>query len=58
MRDGIVLGEGAATIMLEDLDFALNRGARIYAEVLGHAAASEAIGMRKGDIEGHIMAPL
>jgi 3-oxoacyl-[acyl-carrier-protein] synthase II len=56
MRDGIVLGEGAATIILEDLDFALNRGARIHAEVLGHAAASEAIGMRKGDIEGNIMA--
>jgi 3-oxoacyl-[acyl-carrier-protein] synthase II len=56
MRDGIVLGEGAATIMLEDLDFALDRGARIYAEVLGHAAASEAIGMRKGDLEGHTMA--
>ena len=34
--------------MLEDLDFALARGAEIYAEVLGHGAASEAIGMRKG----------
>jgi 3-oxoacyl-[acyl-carrier-protein] synthase II len=56
MRDGIVLGEGAATLVLEDLDFALSRGARIYAEVLGHAAASEAIGMRKGDIEGSVMA--
>jgi 3-oxoacyl-[acyl-carrier-protein] synthase II len=56
MRDGIVLGEGAGTLVLEDLDHALARGARIYAEVLGHSAASEAIGMRKGDIEGNVMA--
>ena len=56
MRDGIVLGEGAATIVLEDLEVALDRGANIYAEVLGHAAASEAMGMRKGDLEGAIMA--
>jgi 3-oxoacyl-[acyl-carrier-protein] synthase II len=55
MRDGIVLGEGAATVVLEDLDSALDRGAPIYAEVLGHAAASEAMGMRKGDIAGTIM---
>jgi 3-oxoacyl-[acyl-carrier-protein] synthase II len=56
MRDGIVLGEGAATVVLEDLEGALDRGATVYAEVLGHAAASEAIGMRKGDIEGQVMA--
>ena len=56
MRDGIVLSEGAGTIVLEDLEFALDRGAHIYAEVLGHAAASEAMGMRKGDLEGVIMA--
>jgi 3-oxoacyl-(acyl-carrier-protein) synthase len=41
---------------LEDLETALDRGATVYAEVLGHAAASEAIGMRKGDLEGTIMA--
>jgi 3-oxoacyl-[acyl-carrier-protein] synthase II len=56
MRDGIVLGEGAATVILEDLEAAIDRGATIYAEVLGHAAASEALGMRKGDLEGTIMA--
>jgi 3-oxoacyl-[acyl-carrier-protein] synthase II len=56
MRDGIVLGEGAGTVILEDLDFARSRGAKIYAEVLGHAAASEALGMRKGDLEGKTMA--
>ena len=56
MRDGIVLSEGAGTLVLEDLEYALSRGARIYAEILGHAAASEAIGMRKGDLEGNVMA--
>jgi 3-oxoacyl-[acyl-carrier-protein] synthase II len=56
MRDGIVLGEGAGTVILEDLEHALDRGAHIYAEVLGHAAASEALGMRKGDLEGVVMA--
>ncbi|HZP38947.1 MAG TPA: beta-ketoacyl-[acyl-carrier-protein] synthase family protein [Methylomirabilota bacterium] len=56
LRDGIVISEGAATLILEDLDFAQARGAPIYAEVLGHASASEAIGMRKGDLSGKRMA--
>lgn len=56
LRDGIVIAEGAATLVLEDLDAALDRGAPIYAEILGHGAASEAIGMRKGDPSGRAMA--
>ncbi len=56
LRDGLVIGEGGATLVLEDLHFALERGARIYAEVLGYGGASEAIGMRKGDLEGKIIA--
>ena len=41
-RDGFVLGEGAATIILEDLGYALERGAPILAEIIGYSANSDA----------------
>ncbi len=41
-RDGFVLGEGAATIILEDLSYALERGAPISAEIIGYSANSDA----------------
>ncbi len=44
-RDGFVMGEGAGTLILESLQHATRRKARIYAEVAGYAATSEAYHM-------------
>lgn len=51
-RDGVVLSEGGAAIVLEELNHALQRGADIYAEVISYASSCEGQDVYKVDVSG------
>jgi 3-oxoacyl-[acyl-carrier-protein] synthase II len=55
-RSGLVLGEGAAMVILEEREAALRRGARIYGEIIGYGSSNDHLHITKPSVDGQAQA--
>jgi 3-oxoacyl-[acyl-carrier-protein] synthase II len=55
-RSGLVLGEGAAMVILEDMERAIARGAKIYAEVIGYGSSNDSAHITQPSVAGQARA--
>jgi 3-oxoacyl-[acyl-carrier-protein] synthase II len=55
-RSGLVLGEGAAMVILEEREAALRRGAKIYGEIIGYGSSNDHLHITKPSVDGQAQA--